>query len=357
MRRFQTRTFPALCAQIAGALLAASSSISAPPEPENIRAAKPPIAKVVSEKPAKPVNPIQPPPAADDIEAIFRVQIYLDEHNFGPGKIDGKLGEFTLKAGQLFNQVHGNEPRDWSSILRASRRLVTTTYAAYKLRENDFRFVVPTLPHKPDLQAEYKYLGYRSIAEFVSEKFHTSEECLARLNPNLNFRKLKPGDIVTVPNVKTPFNIEQVPYSQKFGPDPTLSANSVIVDTKQRVATFYDAEGKLFASFPITPGQKKFIHVGHWEVRNMVSTPEFRWDKAMLDEGRRSEEFHQLPPGPNNPVGIFWAGTSKTGIGLHGTNSPETIGRSESHGCVRLANWDAIRLPELIRPGSKMEMK
>ena len=200
-------------------------------------------------------------------------------------------------------------------------------------------------------------MGYRDIAEFVSEKFHTSVECLERINPGVSFSQLKGGAIITVPNVKTPFLIEQVPYSQKFGPDPVLSAHRVVVDTKERVATFYDDKDTLFASFPITPGQKKFIHVGSWIVQNMISTPEFRWDKSMLDEGKRSEQFYQLPPGPNNPVGIFWAGTNKTGIGLHGTSSPETIGRSESHGCVRLANWDAVRLPDLIRPGARMEMK
>jgi lipoprotein-anchoring transpeptidase ErfK/SrfK len=297
------------------------------------------------------------PPAKGDIETTIRVQIFLDEHNFGPGKIDGEIGEFTLKAGQIFNEVHGIAKDNWYYILKASRKLVTSTYAAYRLQENDFRFVMPNLPSKPAEQAKYKYLGYRSIGEFVSEKYHTSVECLTRINPGVNFAKLKVGDLMAVPNVKSPFLIEHVPYSQKYGPDPVLSAHRIVVDTKERVATFYNTEGKLFASFPITPGQKKYIHVGHWVVQNMVTTPEFRWDEAMLKRGEVSDQFHQLPPGPNNPVGIFWAGTNKRGIGLHGTNSPETIGRSESHGCVRLSNWDAIRLPELIRPGAKLEMK
>ena len=318
---------------------------------------KPPVARVVGDDDVSPSQIAEPPPAKGDLETTIRVQIFLDEHNFGPGKIDGKIGEFTLKAGQIFNQVHAIPRDDWTTILKASQKLVTSTYAAYRLRDNDFRFLVPTLPQKPEEQAQYKYLGYRDIGEFVSEKFHTSVECLERINPEVSFSQLKAGDMITVPNVKTPFLIEQVPYSQKYGPDPVLSAHRVVVDTKERVATFYDDKDTLFASFPITPGQKKFIHVGNWIIQNMISTPEFRWDKSMLDEGKRSEQFYQLPPGPNNPVGIFWAGTNKTGIGLHGTSSPETIGRSESHGCVRLANWDAVRLPSLIRPGAKMEMK
>ena len=86
----------------------------------------------------------------------------------------------------------------------------------------------------------------------------------------------------------------------------------------------------------------------------MVSTPTFRWDKSMLEEGKRSDSFYELPLGPNNPVGIMWCGTSRSGIGLHGTPNPHTIGRAESHGCIRLANWDAVRLPGLLRPGSRV---
>lgn len=300
---------------------------------------------------------IAPEPEQSDLETVIRIQIFLDEHNFGPGKIDGRLGEFTRKAAEIYNQVHQIDPANWYYIIKASRKLITVTYAAYRLQENDFRFIVPSLPDKPSAQAQYKYMGYRSIAEFVAERYHTSEECLERINPGLNLYGLKAGDLIAVPNVKTPFQIEHVAYSQKFEADPVLSTHRVVVDTKEKVATFYDAEGKIFASFPITPGQKKFIHVGEWEIKNMITTPEFRWDYSMLNQGKPSETYFQLPPGPNNPVGIFWAGTSKRGIGLHGTNSPHTIGRSESHGCIRFANWDAIRLSELIRPGAKVEIK
>jgi lipoprotein-anchoring transpeptidase ErfK/SrfK len=86
----------------------------------------------------------------------------------------------------------------------------------------------------------------------------------------------------------------------------------------------------------------------------MMTTPSFRYDKQFLEEGVRGEEAFQLPPGPNSPIGIIWCGLSKSGIGLHGTALPRTIGRTRSAGCVRLANWDAIRLPTLIRPGTKV---
>jgi lipoprotein-anchoring transpeptidase ErfK/SrfK len=115
----------------------------------------------------------------------------------------------------------------------------------------------------------------------------------------------------------------------------------------------------LIASFPITPGKPQFIKFGTWEVRNSVELPHWRYDQKLLDTGKRSADSEALniPPGPNSPVGIFWCGLSKPGIGLHGTSDPETIGRARSSGCIRLANWDAIRLPTLIRPGTTVEIR
>jgi len=137
-----------------------------------------------------------------------------------------------------------------------------------------------------------------------------------------------------------------------------LSSRHVIIDTRHKVAAIWDAgDGQLVASFPITPGKEKFIHRGDWTLKNMITTPEFRYDKSMLEEGVRSDEAFQIPPGPNNPVGVIWCGTSKSGIGLHGTSSPHSIGRSRSAGCIRFANWDAIRLPTLLRPGAKVTIR
>lgn len=123
------------------------------------------------------------------------------------------------------------------------------------------------------------------------------------------------------------------------------------INTKQRMAGLYRGT-KLVAAFPITHGRAQFVPRGDWKIQTMLTTPSFRWDERMLKEGQRSESFHLLPPGPNNPVGILWAGINKPGIGLHGTNSPETIGRAYSAGCIRFANWDAIRLPKFLCPGS-----
>ncbi len=292
-----------------------------------------------------------------DPETALRVQIFLDSVTFGPGKIDGDIGEFTKKAAQLYNEVNSHPKDSWTLILHRSAQNIKELTTTYELKDNDFRFLVPELPEKPAEQAEYRYMGYRTIEEFVAERFHTSEGFLMKLNPTVKFRKLAAGAKLVVPNVRQPFEIEEVPYSQGYDAEEPMSERRVLLDTKERMASFYDEKGNLIACLPITPGKDKFIKPGEFELKKMITTPEFRYDKSMLERGERGEDYHQLPPGPNSPVGIFWASTSRNGIGLHGTSTPHAIGRGQSAGCVRFANWDAVRLPSLIRPGAKLVMR
>ena len=113
---------------------------------------------------------------------------------------------------------------------------------------------------------------------------------------------------------------------------------------------------RVIASFPITPGSKSLpAPIGTWKVVKVTILPIFRWDEAMLKHGRRSANFYTIPPGPRNPVGIVWIGVNKKGIGIHGTDSPDTIGRSASHGCIRLANWDAARVVHQVTVGMTVE--
>ncbi|MES2709136.1 MAG: L,D-transpeptidase family protein [Verrucomicrobiota bacterium] len=297
-----------------------------------------------------------PLPPDSDTDTQLRIQIYLDERNFGPGNLDGRIGEFGKKAASVYNQINNIAVGNYGPLIERSAKAVPQPYTTYTIKEGDLVFVTPGMPGKPSLQAKTKYLGYTELMEFVSERFHTSEEFLMKINAGKNFNTLKPGSILKVPNVK-PFEIENWAKYVQFKPEEPATSHAVVVDIKARVAIFFDDKNKPIASFPITPGQPKFIKFGEWKVTNMVSTPTFRWDKSMLEEGRRSSSFYELPIGPNNPVGIMWCGTSRSGIGLHGTNNPLTIGRAESHGCIRLANWDAVRLPTLLRPGSRVVIR
>lgn len=294
------------------------------------------------------------PSVPKDRDTVLRIQIFLDRNLFGPGKIDGAIGEFTYKAVVNYNYAHGHRDLyNWGHVQEAAEREVPVPYAAYKIKDNLVAYVNPHLPEDPAEQVKFPFMAYRSMVELIAERFHTDESFLALINPQKKMEALKPGDIVVVPNVRS-FRIEEVKPMQSYKTDPTLSSHTIVIDTTERMAAVYSEKEMMLAAFPITPGKPQFIPVGQWEVKTIMNTPSFRYDKQFLEEGVRGDEAHQLPPGPNSPVGILWCGLSKSGIGLHGTALPRTIGRSRSAGCVRFANWDAIRLPQLIRPGSRV---
>ncbi len=306
--------------------------------------AQPARARDLGHKPGTSV-----PTLPDD---ILRVQIFLDQQMFGPGKVDGALGEFTYKAVVNYNFAHGHSDLyDWTPVVKAARAQVPNTTAWHRVKVELLQFINSELPEKPELWQNYKYMAYRTMTELVAERFHTDETFLQKLNPRVNIDHLAPGDEIVVPNL-APFKIEDVHKYQAFKEDPTLTSHIVVIDTTERMGAVYDAGEHMLAAFPITPGKPQFIPRGQWKVVNMTTTPDFRYDKQFLEQGTRGSAAYQIPPGPNSPVGILWAGLSKSGIGLHGTASPRTIGRAQSAGCVRFANWDAIRLPDLIRPGS-----
>ena len=134
-------------------------------------------------------------------------------------------------------------------------------------------------------------------------------------------------------------------------PEATASpiTSSVNIDTTTNMLSVFDAD-KLVAAYPVSIGSAQTASpIGDWKVKGIAKLPRFRYDKAMLNHGERSGDFHMLPPGPNSPVGVMWIALNKKGIGLHGTNEPDTIGHAVSHGCVRLTNWDVVRLAQKIK--------
>jgi lipoprotein-anchoring transpeptidase ErfK/SrfK len=194
---------------------------------------------------------------------------------------------------------------------------------------------------------------YRSMGEFLGERYHSDPNFIAKLNKDKNLDNLKVGDVVRVPNVP-PFRIEDVKEQPHIPIRPEFAKRMIRVDTRYRMLDVYEGD-KLICSFPITPGSKKLpAPLGLWKVVGIATLPWFRWDEAMLEHGYRSDNFYNIPPGPRNPVGIMWMGLNKRGIGIHGTNSPDTIGRTGSHGCIRLANWDAARVLNEVTEGDQV---
>ncbi len=282
-----------------------------------------------------------------------KLQIFLDQQLFGPGKIDGLPGEFTTKALIRYQRARGldatGKPEDGIDL-----NSVGPVYIDYTIQAGDLSFVGPS-PSEPADQAKLQYLPYRDLLEFLTERFHCSPDFLLRINkesnPELNLERLKEGDVVRVPNVE-PFKVEEVPKTGGFLPEiPEFKKRTINVNRAEKLLELTEGD-KLLACVPITPGAGNLeTPAGTWKIMGIATAPTFRWDKSVLETGVRSDRFYMLPPGPNNPVGVLWCGLNKPGIGIHGTNSPQTIGRTSSHGCMRVANWDVVRLSKLITKG------
>lgn len=344
------------------------------PSPEAAEA-KPLPAGEVKLADVKP-NPRSDTPEVGELpkgEDAVRLQIFLDQAHFGPGVIDGKPGRFTVLAVNAWNEAHGYPANDLTAVMAEARRTVPNPFALAIVPEVATKWVDSKLSYRKAEQAKAKRMSYRSYGEFMSERYHTDVDFLIELNSQKQVYGLQPNGSLIVPNVK-PFLIEKLNGS-RYDSEVLLGSRHMVIDTKVNQARIYEstptalvvgdpngpvkvqANRALVASFPITPGKPQFIKYGLWEMKNAVQLPVWRYDQSLLDTGKRSNNALNIPPGPNSPVGVIWMGLSVSGIGVHGTSDPETIGRSRSAGCIRMANWDATRLPDFIRPGASVEIR
>lgn len=271
----------------------------------------------------------------------MRLQIFLLQKDFSAGKIDGKSGKFTTQILKLYKEAH---PLESSQNIENSLKQINP-YINYRISDEDKKFV-GNVPQTLAKQAHKKYLPYGSFAGFVADRFHTDIAFLKAINPHINLKKLKPGDELIVPNAP-PFLIEKVTDKQ-VRKQSKFAKRRIQVDIKRGILIL--SEGKaVLAVFPVTTGSG---HVptpkGLWKIKKITYLPTFRYDKKLLNEGKPGKKYYDLPPGPNSPVGIVWMGLNKPGVGIHGTNAPATIGRSVSHGCIRLSNGDAVQLSRMI---------
>lgn len=313
-----------------------------------------------------------PKPRENQIETATRLQVFLDRANFSPGAITGRYNDFTFKALSLYRESRGEPPPSPPSKPDVPPNLdgidlggVGPAFIDYTVVDADLQNI-GKVPGGVSAQARLKALPYRDAAEEIAEKFHCDPRFLGELNPGRT-QTIKAGDHLKVPNVE-PFDFGAVkelkPGSEIESPaandlpeessspnDQAPAEIAVKIDTKTNMLGVF-MTGKLVAAYPITIGSAKTESpIGEWKVQRIIKLPRFRWDEAMLKYGRRSGNFHMLPPGANSPVGVIWIALNKKGIGLHGTNEPETIGRAVSHGCVRLTNWDVVRLAQKVKPG------
>jgi lipoprotein-anchoring transpeptidase ErfK/SrfK len=365
-RTFHASLLVLVAVQLAGTISPAqtpSPSPTGPASPMRAGNAEPAVGSQSLEVPAPspsaspPLKPGQTPsnvlsstlPPALDQDSVTRLQIFLDNKAFGPGKIDGRWGEFVQLALEQFHAAQGQlSVSEIDPSLNNQIRDISP-YTSYTITAEDGKWV-GKIPTQPAAMAKVKKALYRSFADFVAERYHTDTDFLRKLNPRLNLDSLKPGSTLRVPNVE-PFKIEGVQAIADFPPKPEFAPREITVDTQKRFLELREG-GRVLAAFPITPGSKTLpAPIGTWKIVKVTTMPIFRYDKAMLLHGKRSSDAYTIPPGPRNLVGVVWIGLNKKGIGIHGTDHPETIGRTSSHGCIRLANWDAFRLANDVTTG------
>ena len=287
-------------------------------------------------------------------EITAQLQIFLDQQLFSPGMIDGKPGKFLTNAFKRWQRAHALPD---TGVIDENVPLASVypVYTFHTVAKSDMKFV-GDLPRATAEQARRKSLPYAAYVDFVAERYHTSPEFLARLNPKVRFGNLKPGDQVRVPNVE-PFKVEEMPDTGNLPEREEFKSRHIVITRKDTILELFEGE-KLIAAIPIAPGSPAHpTPPGKWRILGIASMPTFRWDAGVLSRGVRTSNFYMLPAGPRNPVGVAWIGLNKPGIGIHGTNNPYSIGTFASHGCMRTANWDASRICHMVTVGVQVEIK
>jgi lipoprotein-anchoring transpeptidase ErfK/SrfK len=329
--------------------------------------------------------------ADPDDRPIMQAQVVLDRLGFGPGVIDGKLGASTENALRGFQESRnlartGEMDTATSAALTEWKKLPATRVVRIPQEWAEVGF--ETVPEDPADQADMQRLGYESLDEKLAERFHTTAEVLAMLNPGGRpagaqgttesasaspspkktagsepQAQFRAGQLVRVPNIGADRILPDVVTDEKWldtlkslgvgTEQPSLS--KIVVSRDAGTLKGFDDQGKLVALFTVTTGSRNDpLPLGDWGVNGIGYNPAFTYNPELFWDVPDTDAKQQLPPGPNGPVGVIWIDLTKEHYGIHGTPEPQSIGRSQSHGCVRLTNWDAARLGQMVSNKTKV---
>jgi lipoprotein-anchoring transpeptidase ErfK/SrfK len=287
------------------------------------------------------LEPAQPGVSPRTVQDVFEAQLALARQGISSGSLDGVIGPQTRAALRAFQQKERMAVTgELDATTKERLRLTAPSYATYTVTTNDWARLQP-LSSTWLGKSQQTALDYETILELVAEKGHAHPNLIRRLNPSIDWNNAVAGTTVQLPDAA---------YA-----DAGAKAAFLTIHLVGKVLEAFDANTNLLAHFPCSIAQRvEKRPVGELRVAVIAPNPNYTFDPDVFPESAEARQLKTklvVPPGPNNPVGVAWIGLDKPGYGIHGTPSPEQVGRTESHGCFRLANWNAEHLVKLVWVG------